>query len=109
MERAVKPYERLPQAVEYKGAVYELDLSYGAFFAACDVLDDERLSPQLRISTALDILVKSEHFPDPELLQAIMDLLKDDRPRQTDQKTMDVWQDWPYICAAFQQAYGIDL
>ena len=22
---------------------------------------------------------------------------------------MDIGQDWPYICAAFQQAYGIDL
>lgn len=106
----LKPYERLPEAIWYKGATYALDLSYAAFFAACDASQDLRLSPRLRVKTALRILVKDSRCPvDPGLLQAIMDLLKDDRPRPDGPQTLDVVQDWPYVCAAFQQAYGIDL
>ena len=45
----------------------------------------------------------------PELLRAVYDLIKDDRPKSTGPKYLDIEQDWPYICAAFQQAYGIDL
>lgn len=105
----LRPYERLPECVEYNGTIYRLDLSYGAFFAACDALSDARLSPSLRIQAALDILVQGDHPQDPELLRAVLELTRDDQPHLTGPRTMDVVQDWPYICAAFQQAYGIDL
>lgn len=107
----LRPYERLPEELEYDGRVYSLDLSYAAFFAAADALQDERLAPVLRLETALGILVKG---PEPEpsvgLLEAILGLVRDDRrPKPAGPKTLDIMQDWEYICAAFQQAYGIDL
>lgn len=107
----LRPYERLPEELEYEGRVYSLDLSYAAFFAAADVLQDERLAPALRLETALGILVR---VPEPEpsvgLLEAILGLVRDDRrPKPAEPKTMDLTQDWDHICAAFQQAYGIDL
>lgn len=108
---ALRPYERLPEEVEHEGRTYRLDLSYAAFFAAADALQDERLAPALRLETALGILVK-EPEPEPSvgLLEAILGLVRDDRrPKPAGPKTMDLTQDWDYICAAFQQAYGIDL
>ena len=105
----MKPYEDLPTSVDYKGQTYELDLSYGAFFAVADLLKDDRLMYGQKVSTALEIFIRGEHPEDPELLQAIYDLLKDDRPRYDGPVYMDIEQDWPFICAGFQQAYGIDL
>ncbi len=106
----MKPYEWLPTSVDYDGRVYQLDLSYAAFFAAADALADEDLPPGLRLETALDIFIAEPHPVAPELLNAIIDLVKDDRPKPPPgPRTMDIEQDWPYICAAFQQAYGIDL
>lgn len=107
---ALRPYEALPEELEYEGIVYKLDLSYAAFFAAVDALQDEQLAPVLRLETALGILVEG---PDPplsqELLEAILALVRNDRPKSPGPVTMDITQDWDYICAAFQQAYGIDL
>ena len=48
MERPLKPYERLPWAIEYQGKNYALDLSYAAVFVAADVLDDARMDPRTR-------------------------------------------------------------
>lgn len=109
MERPLKPYERLPGAIEYQGKNYALDLSYAAVFVAADVLDDVRMDPRTRVAVALDILVKDPHPVDDGLLEAVTGLLREDRPKPDGPKTMDIEQDWPYICAAFQQAYGIDL
>ena len=105
----MKPYDDLPASVEHQGQVYELDLSYGAFFAVADILEDDRLMYGQKISTALDIFVIGEHPDDPELLKAIYELLKDDRPKHTGPVYMDIEQDWAFICAGFQQTYGIDL
>ena len=103
------PYERLPEAVEYQGETYQLEMSYAAYFAAAGCLSDDRLTERLRLETALEILVTDPHPVEVDLLRAILDLIRDDRPKSTGPKTMDIEQDWPYICAAFQQAYGIDL
>ena len=106
----MKPYEPLPECVEYKGETYRLNLSYSAFFTVSDVLEDERLLYGHRLTIALSIFIIDESFPvEAELLKAIYDLVKDDRPKNTGPKYMDIEQDWPYICAGFQQAYGIDL
>lgn len=107
----LRPYESLPEELVYDGRAYRLDLSYAAFFAATDALQDERLARALRLETALGILVR-EPEPEPSvgLLEAILGLIRDDRrPKPSGPKTMDLTQDWEYICAAFQQAYGIDL
>ena len=104
------PYEWLPETVEHDGRVYCLDLSYAAFFAAADALQDDSLTDQQKLRTALRILVRDQHPEDPALLREIFELVRDDRPKPPPgPRTMDIEQDWPYICAAFQQAYGIDL
>lgn len=103
----LKPYERFPDVIEYQGKSYAIDLSYAAVFVVMDVLNDIRIEPFTRIETALDILVKDPHPVDDKLLDEITKLLKEDRP--TGPRVMDIEQDWDYICAAFQQAYGIDL
>lgn len=105
----MKPYADLPAEVEYRGTVYPVDLSYGVFFAVGDVLQDARMDPAQRVRLALDLFIGSEAPLEPELLQAVYDLIKDDRPKQDGPRYMDVEQDWPYICAGFMQAYGIDL
>lgn len=106
----MKPYEILPEEIEHDGKTYRLDLSYAAVFAAADALADERLTPDIKLHTALEILVPVKHPDDPKLLTAIFDLIKDERPRpKQDRKLMDIEQDWGFVCAGFQQAYGIDL
>lgn len=105
----MRPYDRLPEAVEYQDRIYPLNLSYAAVIAAGDALDDRRLDGQTRLDAALEILVRGQHPSDPGLLQAVLDLLRDDRKPPDGPKTLDIRQDWDYICAAFQQAYGIDL
>ena len=106
----LRPYEALPEELEHEGQTYRLDLSYAAFFAAVDALQDERLAPVLRLQTALNVFIPGPPPPPSrELLEAILALVKDDRPKQPGPVTMDINQDWDYICAAFQQAYGIDL
>ena len=105
----MRPYEDLPTSVDYNGQTYALDLSYAVFFAVADVLDDDRLMYGQKLATALDLFVVGDHPEDPELLSAIYDLLKDDRPHFDGPTYMDIEQDWPYICAGFQQTYGIDL
>ena len=105
----MSPYEALPHSVEYNGTLYDIDLSYGVFFAAADILKDDRLTILQQIRLVLDLFIGPEAPTDPELLKAVYDLVKDDRPKQDGPRYMDIEQDWPYICAAFQQAYGIDL
>lgn len=104
----MKPYEPLPSTVEYEDMVYNLDLSYAAFFAVSDVLKDDRLMHGQKLEIALDLFVTDDHPIAHDLLSSIYDLLKDDRPK-SGENYMDIDQDWPYICAGFQQAYGIDL
>ena len=105
----MKPYNGLPDEVEYNGVVYGVDMSYAVFFAVADVLEDERFNEAQRVRIALDMFIGEDAPLDAGLLRAIYDLVKDNRPKQDGPKYMDIEQDWPYICAAFQQAYGIDL
>lgn len=105
----MRPYDGLPAEVEYDGTVYPVDLSYAVFFAVSDILQDERLDPAQRVRLALDLFIGEDAPLEVELLRAIYDLIKSDRPKQDGPKYMDIEQDWPYICAGFQQAYGIDL
>ena len=104
----MKPYEPLPTTIEYEGKVYDLDMSYAVFFAVSDALNDDRLMNGQKVEVALDLFIKGEHPVKHDLLSMIYDLLKDDRPK-SGEKYMDIEQDWHYICAGFQQAYGIDL
>lgn len=104
----MKPYDDLPTTVEYEGKVYNLDMSYAVFFAVSDILKDDRLMNHQKVELALDMFITDPHPTTTDLLTSIYDLLKDDRP-PSGENYMDVEQDWPYICAGFQQAYGIDL
>ena len=105
----MKPYDPLPYEVEYNGQIYAVNLSYSVFFAVADVLQDPRLNDPQKAQIALDMFVTDPHPIDMGLLSSIYDLLKDDRPRYGGPTYMDIEQDWPYICAGFQQAYNIDL
>jgi len=105
----VRPYEILPSEVEYNDTVYSVDLSYGVFFAVSDILQDDRLTPEQQLRLSLDMFIGEDAPLDPGLLRAVYELIKDDRPRPAGPKYMDIEQDWGFICASFQQAYGIDL
>lgn len=105
----MKPYDNLPASVVYNDTEYTLDLSYAAFFAVGDVMQDDRLMYAQKIQIALDLFIPEPHPYEPELLTAIYELIKDDRPKYAGPKYMDIEQDWPFICAGFMQAYGIDL
>lgn len=105
----MKPYDLLPETVTYKDHEYKLDLSYPVFFAVADAMKDDRLMQQKKIEVALDSFVTEPHPYDPELLSKIYELIQDKRPKTSGPVYMDIEQDWPYICAGFQQAYGIDL
>ena len=104
----MKPYEPLPSTIEYENITYNLDMSYAVFFAVSDVLKDDRLMNGQKVELALDMFVLDPHPIEHGLLSSIYDLLKDDRPK-SGESYMDIEQDWHYICAGFQQAYGIDL
>lgn len=105
----MKPYDLLPTSVLYKGTEYPLNLSYAAFFAVSDALIDDCLMYHQKLKIALDLFVTEAHPEEPELLNAIYQLLKDDKPKPTGPSYMSIEQDWQYICAGFMQAYGIDL
>ena len=105
----MKPYKGLPDEVEYQDTTYAVDLSYSVFFAVADILEDARFNDAQRIRLALDMFIGEDAPLDPDLLRAIYELVKDDRPKSDGPKYMDIEQDWPYICAGFMQAYGIDL
>ena len=105
----MKPYEALPSEIEYEDRIYSVDMSYAVFFAVADIIKDDHLLPMQQVRTALDMFIGEDAPLDPEILNRIYDLIKDDRPKQDGPRYMDIEQDWPYICAAFQQAYGIDL
>ena len=105
----MKPYKGLPDEVEYNEVIYSVDMSYAVFFAVADILEDARFTDAQRVRLALDLFIGEDAPLDVGLLRAIYDLVKDDRPKQDGPRYMDIEQDWPYICAAFQQAYGIDL
>ena len=105
----MRPYEALPDQVEYNGETYPVDLSYATFFAVADLMQDDRLMYGQKLSTALDMFIPGEHPEDPSLLAAIYDLVRQERPSTDGPTYMDIEQDWPYICAGFEQAYGIDL
>ena len=105
----MKPYDRLPDTVTYKDHIYPLDLSYAAFFAVSDAMQDERLMYHQKLEIALDTFVLEPHPDEAELLEEIYKLLKDKRPKVDGPTYMNIEQDWPYICAGFMQAYGIDL
>ena len=105
----MKPYDLLPDTIIYHEKEYPLNLSYSVFFAVSDVLEDERLMNLQKLEIALDLFITEAHPVESDLLSDIYDLLKDDRPKNNGPIYMDIEQDWPYICAGFQQAYGVDL
>ena len=105
----MKPYEGLPSEIEYNDTIYRVDMSYAVFFAVADLMDEPGLSDVQKVRGALDLFIGPEAPLDPEIIRSIYDLIKDDRPKIDGPKVMDIEQDWPYICAGFQQAYGIDL
>lgn len=105
----MKPYDRLPDSVEYNGREYPLTLSYASFFAVSDAMKDDRLMYHQKLSIALDLFIDGPHPEEVELLTAIYELLKDRRPKVDGPSYMNIEQDWPYICAGFRQAYGVDL
>lgn len=106
----MKLYERLPSRIEYNEKIYELNTSYVTVLAVFDLLQDDEISPEMRIKTALDILIKGDHETSIDLLVLILNLFKiDNTSKKNDEPVLDLEQDWALIISAFQQAYKIDL
>lgn len=106
----MKLYEKLPSSIDYNNKTYELNTSYVAVLAVFDLLQDDEISPEIKIRTALDILIKGDHEISVDLLVLILNIFKTEKVSQKkDEPVMDIEQDWPFIISAFQQAYNIDL
>lgn len=102
-------YDRLPDRVVYNGREYLLDLSFRKVLAVGDLMEDDCIIDEAKIDIALNLLVRVKHPSDPDLLMAVIDLIKPDKPPKKRQKVIDLKKDWQYIYAGFQQAYGINL
>ena len=106
----MKPYETYPTSIKRKDRTYDLNLSFKAVFLCLEIFNDEQLEDEDKIILALDILIKGEHPRDPDLLEAILYLLKPKTPADpSEEKTIDVIEDYDYIVSSFRQAYQIDL
>ena len=57
----MKLYEPLPETVEYMGKVYKLDLSFTSVLAALDALENDDLFGEIKLKTALDLLLLDKH------------------------------------------------
>lgn len=105
----MKLYRPLPDVIEYKGRQYRLRLSFDRVLAALDVLEDDSVPPDVRKEAAVALLVKGRRKPDGGVIEAIFEMLSEEKKSHAAPKTMDLSQDAAYIYAGFRQAYGIDL
>lgn len=103
----MKIYDELSDKVEYKGKIYNLNLSWRNVLKSIDLFEQEEISEAIKVEVALDNLVIGKHPVDPYLLDAIFRLIfssqKDGEP------VIDFEQDAALIFAAFWQTYHVNL
>lgn len=104
----MKIYDELPDKVEYKGRIYNLNLNWRNVLKSIDLFDQEEISEAIKVRVALDNLVIGKHPVDADLLDAIFRLIFP--PKKDDgEPVIDFEQDSALIFAAFWQTYHINL
>jgi hypothetical protein len=104
----MKLQDRLPEGVTVDGKFYRLDFDFRNVLRMMDELDRDDVMPQARSYNALKCLTKRPRNVE-KVLQAVKDLLFEQKPKKDAKKVTDFVQDAGMIRAAFRQAYGIDL
>lgn len=104
----MKLQDRLPEGVTVDGKFYRLDFDFRNVLRMMDELDRDDVMPQARSYNALKCLTKRPRNVE-KVLQAVKDLLFEQKPKKDAKKITDFVQDAGMIRAAFRQAYGIDL
>ena len=104
----MKLQDRLPEGVTVDGKFYRLDFDFRNVLRMMDELDRDDVIPQARSYTALKCLTNRTRNVE-KVLQAVKDLLFEQKPKKDAKKVTDFVQDAGMIRAAFRQAYGIDL
>lgn len=104
----MKIYDELPDKVEYKGKIYNLNLNWCNVLKSIELFEQEEISEAIKIKVALDNLVIGRHPADTELLDAVFRLIFP--PKKDDgEPVIDFEQDSALIFAAFWQTYHINL
>lgn len=104
----MKLQDRLPEGVTVDGRFYRLDFDFRNVLQMMDELDRDDVLPQARSYNALKCLTKRPKNVE-KVLQAVKDILFEQKPKKDAKKVTDFVQDAGMIRAAFRQAYGIDL
>lgn len=104
----MKLQDRLPEGVTVDGKFYRLDFDFRNVLQMMDELDRDDVLPQARSYNALKCLTKRPKNVE-KVLQAVKDILFEQKPKKDAKKVTDFVQDAGMIRAAFRQAYGIDL
>ena len=104
----MKLQDRLPEGVTVDGKFYRLDFDFRNVLQMMDELDRDDIMPQARSYNALKCLTKRPKNVE-KVLQAVKDILFEQKPKKDAKKVTDFVQDAGMIRAAFRQAYGIDL
>ena len=100
----MKLYERLPDSVIVDGRKIRLDLDYRNVLKMLDILAQDDLMPDARDWLAMKCVCRR---PVKGMKQAVIKLLF---PKsEGGERITDMTQDADLICAAFRQAYGINL
>ena len=104
----MKLQDRLPEGVTVDGKFYRLDFDFRNVLRMMDELDRDDVMPQARSYNALKCLTNRPRNVE-KVLQAVKDLLFEQKPKKDAKKVTDFVQDAGMIRAACRQAYGIDL
>lgn len=104
----MKLQDSLPEGVTVDGKFYRLDFDFRNVLKMMDELDRDDVMPEARSYNALRCLTKRPRNVE-KVLQAVKDLLFEQKPKKDAKKVTDFVQDAGMIRAAFRQAYGIDL
>ena len=104
----MKLQDTLPDGVTVDGKFYKLDFDFRNVLRMMDELDRDDIMPEAREYNALKCLTKRPKNV-LKVLNAVKDLLFQEKPKKDAQKVTDFVQDAGMIRAAFRQAYSIDL
>lgn len=104
----MKLQDNLPKGVTVDGKFYKLDFDFRNVLRMMDVLGSKDLMPAAKAYNAVHCLTKRPKNVF-KVLNAVQQLLFDQRPQKDAQKVTDFVQDAGMIRAAFLQVYGINL
>ena len=117
---------KLKDEIEWEGVIYRINASFNVILKLFELLNDDRLTPTVRINVALELLLGTDYQDIErerrnEVLRLILDKYVQTRndveydlegnpmPTQQSKQYHSLVHDAELIYAAFMQAYGIDL